>query len=214
MYNWPGASLNGALNFPDPSQLNEELYDVVIIGAGVVGCALAYKLSMYKLRILLLDKKYDVGEATSKGNSAIIHTGFDTTEGTLESRLVTKASKQWSELAEKLKIPYEQCGALLLAVDETQNKQLDAVYDRALKNGVDDVELISGEDARKQEPNISEDVLRALSIPREAIADSFGTSVAYAEVALANGADIFFGADIINILDAFKATKKFDISVN
>ena len=208
MYNWPGADFNGSAQFSDPSKLSEELYDVVIVGAGVVGCALAYKLSMYKLKVLLLDKKYDVGEATSKGNSAIIHTGFDAAVGTLESQLVTKASKQWPELAEKLKIPFEKCGAYLLAVDEVQNKQLDDVYDRALKNGVDDVQIISGKEARKHEPNISGDVLRTLSIPRESIADPFGTSVAYAEVALANGTDILFGAEISSISDADKATKK------
>ncbi len=115
MYNWPGADFNASLKFSNPSQIAEVLYDVVIVGAGVVGCALAYKLSMYKLKVLLLDKKYDVGEGTSKGNSAIIHTGFDAAVGTLESQLVTKASKQWPELAEKLKIPFEECGAYLLA---------------------------------------------------------------------------------------------------
>ena len=77
----------------------------------MVGCALAYKLSQYQLKILLIDKNYDVGEGTSKGNSAIVHTGFDATVGSLESQLVTRASGQWPILAEKLKIPYDPCGA-------------------------------------------------------------------------------------------------------
>ena len=208
VYNWPGSDYNASEYFSDPSQFSEELYDVGIVGAGVVGCALAYKLAMYKLNVLLLDKKFDVGEATSKGNSAIIHTGFDTAVGTLESQLVTKASKLWPELARKLKIPFEECGAYLLAIDEDQNKQLDKVYQKALKNGVDDVQIISKEEAQKNEPNISDDVIRALSIPRESIADPFGTSVAFAEVALANGTDILFGTEIKDILDADKVTKK------
>lgn len=207
MYNWPGAEFNSSLQFPGNSQLSEKLYDIVIVGAGVVGCALAYKLSMYKLKVLLLDKKFDVGEATSKGNSAIIHTGFDAPVGSLESQLVSKASREWPELAKKLKIPVEKCGALLIAVNDEQNKQLDVIYDKALKNGVDDVLLISGAEALEFEPNISKDVLRALSIPRESIADPFGTSVAYSEVAMANGTDIFLGVEIKNILNADKETK-------
>ena len=77
LYDWPDDDIDESLRFSDPAQLGEDPYDIVIVGAGVVGCALAYKLSQYKLRVLLLDKNYDVGEATSKGNSAIIHTGFD-----------------------------------------------------------------------------------------------------------------------------------------
>ena len=207
MYNWPGAEFNASLQIPGNSQLSEKLYDIVIVGAGVVGCALAYKLSMYKLKVLLLDKNFDVGEATSKGNSAIIHTGFDAPVGSLESQLVTKASRQWPELAEKLKIPVENCGALLIAVNDEQNKQLDVIYEKALKNGVDDVRLISGAEALKNEPNISKDVIRALSIPRESISDPFGTSVAYTEVAMANGTDILFGVEIKDILNADKEIK-------
>ncbi len=92
-----------------------------------------------------MDKNYDVGESTSKGSSAIVHTGFDAPVGTLESRLVRKASLQWPELAKNLKIPFEECGALLLAIDEEQNKQLGNIYEKALKNGVTDIQLLSGE---------------------------------------------------------------------
>ena len=106
-YNWSDKDFDESLKFINTEQLGDIPYDVTIIGAGVIGCALAYKLSMYKLRILLLDKNYDVGEATSKGNSAIVHTGFDASVGTLESELVTKASREWPQLAKKLKIPYE-----------------------------------------------------------------------------------------------------------
>ncbi|MCZ6819632.1 MAG: FAD-dependent oxidoreductase, partial [Calditrichaeota bacterium] len=126
IYDWPDGNLDEAVQLSE--QLDEEPYDVVIIGAGVVGCALAYKLSQYRLRILLLDKNYDVGEATSKGNSAIVHTGFDAAPGTLEAQLVTQASRQWPELAEKLKIPFEKCGAMVLAIDDEQNKQLDKIH--------------------------------------------------------------------------------------
>ena len=81
LYNSLNDNYDESSKFNDVAQLGDTPYDVTIIGAGVVGCALAYKLSMYKLQILLIDKNYDVGEATSKGNSAIIHTGFDAAVG-------------------------------------------------------------------------------------------------------------------------------------
>ncbi|MCH7731512.1 MAG: FAD-dependent oxidoreductase, partial [Candidatus Marinimicrobia bacterium] len=208
LYDWPDDDFDESLRFSNPAQLGEYPYDVVIVGAGVVGCALAYKLSQYKLRILLLDKNYDVGEATSKGNSAIVHTGFDAAVGTLESQLVTQASRQWPELADKLKIPYEQCGALLLAIDEEQNKQLDKIYAKAISNGVGDIRLLNAAQTRELEPKVPHDIQGGMVIPRESIADPFTTSIAYAEVAIANGVHILFGTEVVGIEDANKPVKK------
>ncbi len=205
MYDWPDGSLEESAGLPDQSEQGP--YDVVIVGAGVVGCALAYKLSQYKLRVLLLDKNYDVGEATSKGNSAIVHTGFDAPPGTIESQLVTQASRQWPEMAQKLKIPYEECGALMLALDEEQHSQLEKINSKAIKNGVDDVRLLNADETRQLERNIPHGVLGGLLIPRESIADPFSTSIAFAEVALSNGVDILLGADVIEIEDADKSIK-------
>ena len=198
-YNWSGDDIGESLKFINAQQLGDIPYDVTIIGAGVVGCALAYKLSMYKLRVLLLDKNYDVGEATSKGNSAIVHTGFDAAVGTLESELVAKSSREWPELAKKLKIPFEECGALLIAINEEQNSQLDKVYEKALKNGVTDVQQLNAEQVLELEPQITKDVLRGILIPRESIADPFSTSIAYSEIALSNGVDILLGTEVTEI---------------
>jgi glycerol-3-phosphate dehydrogenase len=194
------ANLNDpSLIFQDEAQLGSEAYDIVIVGAGVVGCTLAYKLSQYQLKILLIDKNYDVGEGTSKGNSAIVHTGFDAPVGSLESQLVTRASRQWPELAEKLKIPYDPCGALLVALSDEQNSQLDKIYKKALDNGVDDVKLLTAEEARELEPNISSDVRGGMLVPREALGDPFMLSIACAEVALTNGVDIILGSPIVTV---------------
>jgi len=206
MYDWPDGYLDESVQFSE--QTDQDPYDVAIVGAGVVGCALAYKLSQYRLRVLLLDKNFDVGEATSKGNSAIVHTGFDAAQGTLESQLVTQASRQWPEMAQKLKIPYEECGALLLALDEEQHNQLEKIHAKAINNGVDDVRLLSADATRQLEANIPQGVLGGLLIPRESIADPFATSIAFAEVALANGVDILLGAEIVEIEDADKPSKK------
>ena len=124
-----------ALESSDVTRFGPDPYDVAIVGAGVVGCALAFELSRYQLRVLLLDKNFDVGEGTSKGNSAIIHTGFDASPGTLESGLVTLASRRWPELAERFKIPFRENGGLLLALDDDQARQLPKLHEKALANG-------------------------------------------------------------------------------
>lgn len=167
LYNWSDDNFDESLKFNDVAQLSNIPYDVAIIGAGVVGSALAYKLSKYKLKILLLDKNYDVGEGTSKGSSAIVHTGFDAPVDTLESELVNKASREWPELAKKLKIPFEECGALVIAIDKEQEKQLEKVYAKGLKNGVTDIKMLNSEQVRKLEPNITNSVLGGIQIPRE-----------------------------------------------
>lgn len=125
LYDWPNAKIEESLILSALDQLGTEPYDVTIVGAGVVGCAIAYNLSQYQLRVLLVDKRYDVGEGTSKGNSAIIATGFDATPGSLESQLVTQASRKWPELAHKLKIPVVFClGAVFGRCHPLVNEEL------------------------------------------------------------------------------------------
>jgi glycerol-3-phosphate dehydrogenase len=182
-------------------------YDVAIVGAGVVGCALAYQLSQYRVRIVMLDRAFDVGEGTSKGNSAIIHTGFDATPGSLEASLVTSASRQWPDLALRLKIPFTPVSALMLAFDDEQSDQLPVLREKALANEVSDVELVSAEVAKRMEPNIAATVRGGLVVPRESIIDPFTTSIAYAEVALENGVDVAFGMTVAGIEDAGAAIK-------
>lgn len=198
-YHWPRGHSNDHLNFEDPAQLGSEPYDVVIVGAGVVGTALAYELSQYDIRVLLLDRNYDVGEGTSKGNSALIHVGFDEEPGSLEAELVTKASRVWPELAGKLKIPLRETGALMVALDNEQTAKLEKLYRKSLTNGVDDVEIVSADHIRRLEPNLSPHVRCGLLVPRESVIDPFAVSIAYCEVAVANGVDVIFGVEVSSI---------------
>lgn len=198
-YNWPEGWCEDGLLWRYNAGSVQEPYDVAIVGSGVVGCALAYLLSQYKLRVLLIDRNHDVGEGTSKGNSAIVHTGFDATPGTLESRLVTRASRLWPDLSRRLKIPFKTPSALLLAVDEEQKQLLSRMYDRSLANGVDDIEILSGDEAKELERNVTPEVRGALLVKRESIVDPFTTCVAYAEVALLNGTDVVLGLDVVAV---------------
>ena len=206
-YHWPGVGCAANHQLNAASFADSAPYDVAIIGAGVIGCALAYELSQYRLRVALIDRAFDVGEGTSKGNSAIVHTGFDAEPGSLESQLVTAASRQWPALAERLKIPFMPVSALMLAFTEEQDAQLPALRDKALANGVDDVELVSSEVARKLEPHVSPKVRGGLVIPRESIVDPFSVSVAYAEVARHNGVDLALGWEATGVYDGGEGLK-------
>jgi len=201
LYDWPGVGCESSLKFLDSDELGPQPFDVIVVGAGAVGCALAYRLSRFRLRALLIDQNFDVGEGTSKGNSAIIHTGFDATPGSLESKLVTHACRQWPILAQKLRIPYDPCGAVLLAIDEEQEAQLPNILKKARANGVDDVKLLGRSEVLELEPNVPSYVRGGLAVPREAIADPFTAPIAFAEIALANGADVLLGAGIVAVED-------------
>ncbi len=166
----------------------------MVAGAGVVGAALAMELSHYRLRVLLVESKHDVGEGTSKANAAIVHTGFDATPGSLESQLVVQASLEWPEMAARLQIPFRECGALLVAKGAEQAAVLPEIHAKAVSNGTGDcVGVLSAAEVFALEPEVSSDVCGGLLIGREAVADPFTTVVAYAEVALGNGVDIALG---------------------
>ena len=181
---------------------------MAILGAGVVGCALAFELSKYQLRVLLLDKNFDVGAGTSKGNSAIIHTGFDATPGTLESQLVGRASRMWPELAARLKVPFQPVGALLLALDSEQAAELPKLGEKARANGVDDVAMVSAAEVRKLEPHAAATARGGLLVPRESIIDPFSVPIAFAELAVANGVDLLLGFCITDVEDPGREVKQ------
>jgi glycerol-3-phosphate dehydrogenase len=198
-YHWPKGWCEEELRLPETSEMSNNTYDVVILGAGVVGCALAYKLSQYDLRLLIIDKNHDVGEGTSKANSAIIHTGFDSKPGTLESQLVVRASSLWPEYSQRLRIPLRKTSALVLAMNQEEKDLLPTLLDQSLKNGVRDIKIISGEEVMELEANVSPQVVGALSVERESIIDPFATPIAYAEVAVVNGATLILGLEVRSV---------------
>lgn len=178
----------------------QPIYDVAVIGAGVVGCAIAYRLSLlHGIKAILVDENIDVGEGTSKSNSAIIHTGFDAEPGSLESKLLQEASAEWPILAKQLKIPYKAVGAVLVATNPEEESKLEDIIVKAEKNNVWDCRRLSKEQVALLEPQVSPHVTGGVLIPREAIADPFATPIAYAEVAVQNGVDICFGAKVHGI---------------
>ncbi len=198
-YNWPEGACEEEIRFRSSKQLANEPYDVIVVGAGVVGCALAYRLSRYDLSVLVVERLHDVGEGTSKANTALMHIGYDEQPGSLEARLVTAAARLWPSLAEKLKIPLDPIGGIVVATDDDQARLLEGIHATALANGADDVQVLSAAEVRDIEPLISPDVRGGLYVPRESIGDPFTASIAFAEVALANGVDFVFGVSIVGV---------------
>ncbi|MBQ7563311.1 MAG: NAD(P)/FAD-dependent oxidoreductase [Lachnospiraceae bacterium] len=167
----------------------QKRYDVLIIGAGVTGCAVARELSRYQLTIAVLDKNWDIGEGTSKANSGIVHAGFDAKPGTLKAELNVKGSQMMPELAKTLGIPFFQNGSMVVALSEEDTKQMRELYERGLQNGVKDLKILSREEALAMEPNLSDDTRGALFAPTGGIICPFRLTSALAESACINGVE-------------------------
>lgn len=173
--------------------------DVLVIGAGAVGTAITRELTKYRLNVICVDKREDVGGDCSKSNSAIIHTGYDAKPGTLESELVVAANPRYDKLCEDLDIPFSRIGAILPAITDEQFAQLPAIKEKALKNRVYDIEYLSKEQILAMEPNLNPEVKGGLYIPRESIIDPFIFVVAMAENAVANGAKFLLNTEVTGI---------------
>ncbi len=176
-----------------------ETKDVVIIGAGAVGTAIARELAKYELKIVLVDKNEDIGGDASKSNSAIVHTGFDASPGTLESSMVVAANPMYDKLCEELEIPFKRVGAILVATTQEELDLLPGIQQKAYKNGVYDIEFLTPQMIRKLEPNVTDKALGGLLIPRESIVDPFLLVIAQAENAFLNGVEIMTSTKVTGL---------------
>lgn len=164
------------------------MFDVAIIGCGVIGASLAYQLSRCDLRILILERENDVAMGTTRANSAIVHAGYDPEPGTLMARLNVRGSEMMEQLCADLSVEYRRIGSLVLAFSEEDRRTLARIYENGVKNGVPGLELIDGEQARAMEPALSDKVVAALHAPSAAVVDPWGLCIAEAETAVRNGA--------------------------
>ena len=177
------------------------MYDVVIIGCGVVGAAAAYELARYKLRVAVLEAAADIAAGTTKANSAIIHAGYDPEPGTLMARLNVEGNRLTGEICEKLQVPFKRVGSLVAAFSPEQLPTLQTLYDRGCKNGVPGLRLLSGEEARAMEPGLSEEVCGALFAPSAGIIDPWGFAIAMAETAVRGGVELRRDCPVTGIED-------------
>ena len=179
--------------------LMKDFYDVLVLGAGVVGCAIARELGCYDCSAAVLEREEDVCCGTSKANSAIIHAGFDAPAGSWKARLNVRGNAMMDVLADKLDIPFRRNGSLVLCFDEAELGQLHALYERGLANGVPDLRLLGREELHALEPEVSEEAVAALYAPTGGVVCPFAMTHALFENARANGVDFFFRAEARNI---------------
>lgn len=177
------------------------MYDVIIIGAGISGTTIARELSKYDLKVLVLEKEYDVATEATMANSAIVHSGHDPIPGTLKAKFNVLGNRMYKKMSEELDIPYLPCGGMVVATSPAELKTLDMLYDRALANGLneDEVVYLTREDIVKKEPNISEFVLSGLDLPTTAVTFPWEAAIANMENAMDNGVELKLETEVTNI---------------
>lgn len=175
------------------------MYDVIIIGAGVSGSAVAREISRYNVSACVLEKCEDVCEGTSKANSAIIHAGFDAAEGSLMAKLNVEGNELMDQLSKDLDIPFKRNGSLVVCIHEDEIDGLKTLYERGVKNGVKGLKILSKEEAFELEPNLSDNVVGALFAPTGGIVCPFELNIAMAENANMNGVEFRFNTEVEDI---------------
>ena len=175
------------------------LYDVVIIGAGVCGCAVARELARYQAKICVVEKEEDVCCGTSKANSALVHAGFDAKPGTWKAKMNVEGSRLMEQTAQELDFPYLPTGALVVCTDEAARPGLDRLLEQGRRNGVEGLSIVEGEALWAMEPNLSRQAVAALLAQTAAMVDPFEMTLAYGENASVNGAEFRFDTEVTAI---------------
>lgn len=183
----------------DPAPLDDRAgaFDVAVIGAGVVGCALARAFTLAGARVVVLEKAVDVLDGASKGNSAILHTGFDAPEGSLELACIREGYALYHDIHQRLGLPLVRAGAMVLAWSDEQEAGLPALMAQALANGVTDVVPLTGPQARALEPALAPTVRAGFRVPGEHLIDPWSAAHGYLMQALSNGAVLMRRAEVL-----------------
>ena len=176
----------------------KKIYDVIIIGGGVVGTALLRKLSQYKITSLLLEKEDDVSCGASRANSGIVHAGYDCVPDTAKAYFNVEGNKMFEKLCEELDVPFKKVGSLVVA-PESGKSALKELYDRGVENHVN-VELIERERIVELEPNIADGITQALYAKDAGVVSPYKLTIALADSAVMNGAEIELNAEVTSII--------------
>ena len=177
------------------------MYDVAVIGCGIIGASIAYELSRYQLSVAIVERENDIACGTTKANSAIVHAGYDPVPGTKMARLNVEGSKMMEDLCRRLRVEYKRVGSFVLAFDDADKKLLQELLRRGLANGVEGLRILSGEQVLSLEPGLNPKIVAALYAPTGAIVDPWGLAIAMARTAVANGAELFLNCAVERISD-------------
>ena len=177
----------------------EQRFDIAIIGGGVVGLAILRRFAMSGLSCVLLEKGADILSGASKGNSALLHTGFDAPPKSLELQCVQAGYLEYLDIRQKLNLPLLETAALVVAWNEQEFAALDGIVEKAHANKVSDVKCLSQTEIRIREPQISKSALGAALVPGEHVIDPWSAPLAYAHQAIAHGALIMRNAEVTGV---------------
>lgn len=175
------------------------MYDVAIIGAGVVGGMIARTLAAYELKICILEKENDVAEGATKANSAIVHAGFDAKPGSLKAKLNVQGAKMMPKVCEELGVKYKNNGSLVIGFHDEDKRTIEDLLERGIQNGVDGLEILDKDELKAIEPNISDNATAALYAKTGAIVCPYELTVAAIGNAMDNGADLRTGFKVCSI---------------
>lgn len=175
------------------------MYDVAIIGAGVIGAFIARELSRYELNIALLDKENDVSNGSSKANSAIIHAGYDAKPGTNMAKFNSLGNPMFDKICEELDVEFERIGSFVVGFDDDDMETIKDLYKRGIKNNIEDLEIIDGNKVREMEPNLNDTIKGALYAPTCGILSPWELTIALAENAADNGVKILLNNEVQDI---------------
>lgn len=175
------------------------IYDVVVAGAGVIGAMTARELAKYKLSVCVLEKENDVANGASKANSGIVHGGFDPEPDTLKAKLNVSGVEKLFETAKMLNAPIKRNGSFVCAFNEDEDKHIKELFDRGIENGVEGMEILSGDKAREIEPQLSEKITSVLSVPSAGIVCPYELTIAAIGNAMDNGVELKCNFEISEI---------------
>ena len=176
-----------------------DVFDVIIIGCGVSGAAIAYELSQYDLNVAVLEKENDVATGATKANSGIMHAGFDPHPGSLMAKLNVRGSTLARQVCKDLDVPYKECGAMVVGFSDEEKAILERLYQQGIENGVKNQEIIDGEKARQLEPHLSKEVKWVLLENDSAIVSPWEFALAMAETAVRNGIRLFLNREVTGL---------------
>ncbi|ABW18683.1 NAD(P)/FAD-dependent oxidoreductase [Alkaliphilus oremlandii] len=175
------------------------MYDVTVIGAGIIGTFIARELSKYQLKVLMVDKENDIANGTTKANSAIVHAGYDAKEGTLKAKLNVRGNELYENICKELDVPFKRIGSLVVAFNEQEMEAVKELFERGLENGVPQMEILDKERVLKLENNLNEEVVGALYAKTAGIVGPWELAIALAENALENGVEMLLNSPVTDI---------------
>src|SRR5690554_1925666 len=174
------------------------MYDIIVVGAGINGGLIAYELSKYNLKVAVLEKDNDVGDEATAANSAIVHSGHDPKPGTLKAKLNKRGNQLFEDLCKELKVDFIRNGALVVATNDEELPKLEELYQQTIDREIP-VRMIDREEAIRLEPNLSDEVIKAIELPTTGIISPWEVTIAAMESAVDNGVELFLDNKVVAI---------------